>query len=65
MNALSSSEDRVLTVPEVAKFLQISKTKVYYLAKRGTIPCIRLGGNVRIGQSEFLKWLELQAQKGK
>lgn len=55
--------DRVLTVPQVAQYLQISKSKIYYLVSRKQIPHLRLGRNVRIRQSDLLKWLELQIEK--
>ena len=55
--------DRVLTVPQVAQYLQISKSKIYYLISRKQMPHIRLGRNVRIRESDLLKWLELQIEK--
>ncbi len=63
MNAVSLSEDAILTVAQVAKYLQISKTKIYYLIQRRSMPGIRVGRNVRVRQSELLKWLDLQAKK--
>ncbi len=64
MNAVSLSEDPILTVAQVAQYLQISKSKIYYLIQRRRLPCIRLGRNVRVRQSELLKWLDLQAERG-
>jgi excisionase family DNA binding protein len=57
-------EDRVLTVPQVAEYLQISKAKIYYLVQRKEIPHIRINRNVRIRESDLKKWLELQIEKG-
>ena len=56
-------EDRVLTVPQVAEYLQISKAKIYYLVQRKEIPHIRINRNVRIRESDLKKWLELQIEK--
>ena len=49
--------DRVMTIPEVAKYLKLSKSKVYYLVNQRKIPHIRLQRNVRIFESDLLKWL--------
>lgn len=50
--------DRILTIPQVAEFLQVSKAKVYFMVQRGEIPYIRLERNVRIWESDLLAWLE-------
>jgi excisionase family DNA binding protein len=50
----------VYTIPEVAQFLKISKSKVYYLVKRNEIPHIRIQRNVRILQSDLLAWLKMK-----
>jgi excisionase family DNA binding protein len=53
--------DRILTVPEVATYLQMSKSKVYYLIQRKEVPHIKIGRNVRIRQSDLEKWLTKQS----
>lgn len=57
-----SSSDRVLTIPEVATYLKISKSKIYYLVSRNEIPHLKLGRNVRIRESDLQKWLEHQVE---
>lgn len=57
------SGDKVFTIPEVAAYLKISKSKIYYLVSQKQIPHLKVGRNVRIRESELLKWLELQAQE--
>ena len=52
-----------MTVPQVAKYLQISKSKIYYLISRRELPHLRMGRNVRVRQSDLMKWLELQVEK--
>ena len=52
--------DEILTIPQVAKYLQISKAKIYYLVQRKQIPHIKIGRNVRITESDLIKWLEKQ-----
>ncbi len=56
-------DDPILTVRQVAAYLQISRSKVYYMIQRHTIPFIRLGKNVRIRQSDLIRWLDLQSEK--
>ncbi len=46
----------ILTVPQVAKILQISHTRAHQLAKDHILPSIRLGKNIRITKSKFLDY---------
>lgn len=57
------SGDKVFTIPEVAAYLKISKSKIYYLVSQKQIPHLRVGKNVRIRESDLLKWLELQTEE--
>ena len=50
--------ETIYTIPEVAEYLKMSKSKVYYLIQRREIPYIKIGRNVRIKESDLLKWLE-------
>ena len=53
-------DDPIYTVREVAAYLKISKSKLYYLISRKEFPHFRIQRNVRIRHSDFLKWLDLQ-----
>jgi len=57
------SADKVFTIPEVAAYLKISKSKIYYLVSQKQIPHLKVGRNVRIRESDLQKWLELQTEK--
>jgi excisionase family DNA binding protein len=57
------SGNKVLTIPEVAAYLKISKSKIYYLVSQKQIPHLKLGRNVRIRESDLQEWLELQTEK--
>jgi excisionase family DNA binding protein len=57
------SGDKVFIIPEVAAYLKISKSKIYYLVSQKQIPHLKLGRNVRIRESDLQKWLELQTEK--
>jgi excisionase family DNA binding protein len=50
--------DTILTIPEVSKILKLSRAKVYQMVKRRKIPHIRLGKNVRILESDLMRWIE-------
>jgi DNA binding domain, excisionase family len=55
--------DKAFTIPEVAAYLKISKSKIYYLVSQKQIPHLKAGRNVRIRESDLQKWLELQTEK--
>ncbi len=46
------------TIPEVAQYLKLSKSKVYYLVQRGYLPHVRIGKNLRIREQQLQDWLE-------
>jgi excisionase family DNA binding protein len=56
--------DKIMTIPEVANYLKLSKSKVYYLVGRRKIPHMRIGRNVRIRESDLLKWMTAQVVTG-
>ena len=55
--------DRIMTVPEVAKYLRMSQSKLYLLLQQKKIPHVRIGRNVRIRETELKEWIEAQAVK--
>jgi excisionase family DNA binding protein len=52
----------IMTVPEVAAYLKMSKSKVYYLIKRREIPHIRIGRNVRVRGNDLENWLKTKVE---
>lgn len=49
----------LLTIPQVAKSLGISRALVYSLiAKRKGPPIVRLGRSVRVSATSLQKWIE-------
>ncbi len=51
--------DQLLTVPEAAKYLRISKSQLYLLIQRKKIPHVRLTKKrIVIRESELTKWIE-------
>ena len=49
--------DRIYTVPEVADYLKLSKSKVYYMVQKGEILYIKIGRNVRIRESDLKQYI--------
>ncbi len=50
--------EEILTIPEVARYLKLSKSKVYYLVQAGEIPHLKIGRNVRIRETDLKKWID-------
>lgn len=53
----------VLTIPEVAQLLRISRGAAYQLARRGELPgTVKLGRTLRVHRDTVLRWLESQGR---
>ena len=50
--------DEILTVPEVADYLKLSRSKMYRMVQKGEIPYIKIGRNIRIRRNDLLTWIE-------
>ncbi|MBX9726628.1 MAG: helix-turn-helix domain-containing protein [Rickettsiales bacterium] len=50
----------LITIKEVADFLQIAEKTVYRLAAEGKIPAFKVGGAWRFNRKEIQNWLEKQ-----
>ncbi|WP_422444302.1 helix-turn-helix domain-containing protein [Thermoanaerobacterium sp. DL9XJH110] len=49
----------VMTIPQMAEFLQIGRCKAYRLAKTPGFPAVNLGKRgIRISKQALLKWME-------
>ena len=59
MPPVDLNESAVLTLHEVAAYLNCSYSTVARLARQGKIPCFRLGGlgDWRLLKSELNKWM--------
>lgn len=56
----NGSELDLLTVPEAAKLLRISRNLAYELVARHEIPAIRLGRVIRVPKQGLEEWLDRQ-----
>jgi excisionase family DNA binding protein len=57
MNAFP--ELKLLTLSEAAAILQISKRTLLRMIQQGDVPAFKVGGQWRIRESQFRKWIEL------
>ncbi len=51
---------KLLTLKEVAKYLQLSETTIYKMARVGEIPAIKIANQWRFKKEDIDKWLEKQ-----
>jgi putative molybdopterin biosynthesis protein len=56
------SSDRSLTPEEVAGMLNIAKTTVYEMIKRGELPCYRIGRKMRIEREDIERYRRTRKQ---
>ncbi len=60
---MAHTELRLLTAEEVARILRVSKARVYELARRGIIPSVRLGYQVRFSEAALREWIARSASE--
>lgn len=53
-------KDELITIKEVADFLQIAEKTIYRMAAESKIPAFKVGGSWRFKRGEIEKWLESQ-----
>ena len=59
------TEKMLLTIPEVAQALGLSRSTVYNsLLHRPDFPVIRLGGSVRVNREKLQAWLDARTEGG-
>ncbi len=54
--------EMIYTIPEIAQYLKLSKSKVYQLVQKGQLPHIKIGKNVRVKESDLNQWIDKQRQ---
>jgi len=55
--------EKLLTLPQLAEYLQLGKSTVYKMVQKGEIPGIKIANQWRFEKSDIDKWL--QSQRGK
>jgi excisionase family DNA binding protein len=56
------SDIKFLTIEDVADMLQVTRTTVYNLKKKG-LPFIKIGKNIRFSQEEVINWVMNSARE--
>ena len=51
-------DDKLLTVEDLAEYLQLSTKTIYRMLRRGQLPCYRVGNQWRFRKSTIDAWLE-------
>ena len=59
-----TTQKKTLTVPEAAKVVGISQSKMYQLVKVEGFPTIMIGTRILVSAKGLEEWLEAQARKG-
>lgn len=57
-------EKLTLSVPEAAKLLGVSKSKMYTIARSKGFPVIQLGGRLLVSAKGLERWVEEKASEG-
>lgn len=56
------AQDQLLSIKQVAEYLQLEKTTIYAWAQQGRIPAIKIGRTWRFRQVDLDAWLERHLQ---
>jgi excisionase family DNA binding protein len=56
-----TDSNALLTVQQVADYLQLNESTVYQWAQQGRLPAIKLGGRWRFRRDDIETWLDAQA----
>jgi len=56
-------ENEIMTIEEVADYLRVSERTVYEWAKKGEVPCGKIGTSWRFKRSEIQKWVDRRLGK--
>lgn len=54
--------DQILTLKQVAEYLQLAEKTAYRLAADGKLPGFKVGGSWRFKQQDLDAWIEQQKQ---
>ena len=49
--------DRLLTTPEVARFLHVSRSLIYWLIERGDLPTVHIGHALRFRRGDVQAYI--------
>jgi excisionase family DNA binding protein len=55
---MSATSIHLLTIPEAAKVLRVSKPRLYDLIRQGLVPAARLGRHLRLEENRLREFLD-------
>ena len=55
-----TSQDEVLTIPDVASLLKVTEKTVYSLVRKGDLPAFKVGGQWRFRRTAIDSWIEVK-----
>ena len=55
--------DEIMTLKEVAEYLQLAEKTAYKLAASGRLPGFKVGGSWRFKREDIDRWIEEQKKK--
>ena len=55
--------EELMTPQEVARYLRVSKNKIYQLVKQNSMPAYVIGGNLRFSRDQIETWLRSHCGK--
>ncbi|MCA9939706.1 MAG: helix-turn-helix domain-containing protein [Anaerolineales bacterium] len=53
-----NGSDRIMTIREVAEYLQLASSTVYKLAQEGVLPARKIGGTWRFSLERLDRWIQ-------
>lgn len=59
----TSSENEILTIPEVSEYLKVTERTIYRLAAAKKIPAFKVGGAWRFSKAEIDQWIKRQSEE--
>ena len=62
---LGGDPDELLTLPEVAKVLGVSESKIYKMSADRELPVTKIGHKVRVRRRDLQEWLQSHTTKGR
>lgn len=55
-----TDENEIMTITQVAKYLQISEVTTYRLVQEGKIPAFKVGRSWRVKREDLNEFIEMQ-----
>ena len=60
---MTDKKEKLMTVKEVAEYLQLDEHTIYRMARKGEIPAYKVAGQWRFKRKLIEQWLEKHATK--